>query len=232
MQRARETGESVLRVYAWVRPTLSLGRHQVARDRYDLERARSMGVDVVRRPTGGRAVLHHREITYSVTAPVRALGSLHESYAAINRFLLDGLRRLGIDVHAASPPNATPRPGTAPCFETPVAGELVAGGRKLVGSAQWRESDALLQHGSILVDDDQWLANALLVTPGPAPPVPATLRTLLGRAPTMREVADALSAALESSGVTVEPLNWEPELREATYLAQTRYEDDSWTWRQ
>src|SRR3954466_12069034 len=74
MARAIETGEWVLRVYSWATPTLSLGRNQTARGRYDLGRIRERGLGVVRRPTGGRAILHDREITYSVTAPVDAAG--------------------------------------------------------------------------------------------------------------------------------------------------------------
>ncbi|OYV73430.1 MAG: hypothetical protein B7Z72_02540 [Gemmatimonadetes bacterium 21-71-4] len=69
MARARRTGEAVLRVYAWAGPTLSLGRNQRARGAYDLGRAAARGVAIVRRPTGGRALLHHHEVTYSVTAP-------------------------------------------------------------------------------------------------------------------------------------------------------------------
>src|SRR5215210_4848764 len=67
LDRARGSGECVIRLYEWARPTLSLGRNQAARGQYDLARARELGIDFVRRPTGGRAVLHHREVTYSVT---------------------------------------------------------------------------------------------------------------------------------------------------------------------
>ena len=78
LDRARSSGECVMRIYEWSRPTLSLGRNQAARGHYDLERARAAGIDFVRRPTGGRAVLHHRELTYSVTAPAAALGPARE----------------------------------------------------------------------------------------------------------------------------------------------------------
>src|SRR5215475_3676287 len=91
MERARRTREWVLRVYSWRTPTISLGRNQTARGRYDLERMRECGVDVVRRPTGGRAILHAREITYSVTAPADGAGSLRESYHRINRLLATAL---------------------------------------------------------------------------------------------------------------------------------------------
>src|SRR3954468_9964962 len=82
--RAAHTGETVFSVYSWSRPTLSFGRNQPARGQYDLKKIRAAGIDVVRRPTGGRAILHHREVTYSVTAPVDGEGSLRETYTRIN----------------------------------------------------------------------------------------------------------------------------------------------------
>lgn len=230
MHRAAATGEGVLRVYTWAGPTLSLGRHQTARGRYDLSRAHALGVAFVRRPTGGRAVLHHHEVTYSITAPAgpaSPLGSLPESYAWINRLLVEGLRALGADVQVAAPTVPPPRPGVAPCFETPVAGELCSGGRKLVGSAQVREHGALLQHGSILVDDDQALAGALLLDPAAPPPPAATLRELLGAAPTARDVADALAGALGPAP----DLPLDGALRHHAESLRARYDDPQWTWR-
>jgi lipoate-protein ligase A len=196
MERARATGECVLRVYAWSAPTLSLGRNQRARGEYDTGRAAELGVTFVRRPTGGRAVLHFREVTYSVTAPAAALGDLAAAYAAINTLLVAGLRVLGVEARVAQPTSRALRPGPLPCFEAPAAGEIVAGGRKLVGSAQWRDRGAILQHGSILVEDDQSLAAALLRRPTAAPPRAATLAALLGRAPAHDEVAAALARSL------------------------------------
>src|SRR4051812_35496724 len=84
MDRARKTGEWVMRVYSWTRPTISLGRNQTARGHYELEAIRADDIDIVRRPTGGRAILHHREVTYSVTAPCDEAGDLRTSYARIN----------------------------------------------------------------------------------------------------------------------------------------------------
>src|SRR5579872_3055464 len=84
MARARMHREWVLRVYGWSAPTISFGRNQAALGRYDRDRIRRRGFGVVRRPTGGRAILHHHEITYSVTAPIALAGSLRESYERIN----------------------------------------------------------------------------------------------------------------------------------------------------
>jgi lipoyl(octanoyl) transferase len=232
MGRARATGEWVLRVYGWARPTLSLGRNQPARGLYDVRSLRERGVDIVRRPTGGRAVLHHREVTYSVTGPAAAAGSLAESYARVNRLLVDGLRRLGVNATLATPVGSAPIPSDAPCFDTPTKGELVSSGRKLVGSAQWRDREALLQHGSILVDDDQGIVAALLRRSAPPPPVPATLRALLGRAPTLEEVGCALGAALATlEGDVITMLEIDAEMQRAIACAAARYADDAWTWR-
>jgi lipoate-protein ligase A len=233
MERARRSGEAVLRIYGWRRPTLSLGRNQRAAGQYDLSRAAALGVDFVRRPTGGRAVLHHREVTYSITAPAASMGTLRESYRCFNRLVLGGLRRLGVPAEAARSRALAPRPGVAPCFETPVADEIVAGGRKLVGSAQFRERDALLQHGSILVEDDQCLAASLLIVPIPASPPPATLRALLGRTPGMDEVAAALIAALGAGDGhdAPGPLDHDARLETDARAARSRYEDPAWTWR-
>ena len=232
LDRARGSGECVLRLYEWARPTLSLGRNQTARGQYDLARAQALGVDFVRRPTGGRAVLHHRELTYSVTAPAALLGSLRESYARVNRLLLAALRRLGVGASVATRRGRAPSPGVAPCFDEPSPGELVLGDRKLVGSAQWRDGEAFLQHGSILVDDDQALASRLLCEPAAPPPPSATLRTALGRAPAVSDLA----AAIEDALVTLEdaeasPLVVDDALRRSIAGARNRYLDEHWTWR-
>jgi len=232
MTRARASGAVLLRAYAWSEPTLSLGRHQSARGRYDVAAAAARGVRFVRRPTGGRAVLHHREITYAVAAPEHALGTFRESYARINRLLVGALHRLGVMAEVASAAGTPPRPGVAPCFEEPVAGEIVAGGRKLVGSAQWRADGALLQHGSILVDDDQALAGDLLLERTGPSPAPATLRQLLGRGPTVAEFAMALAAAVASEEhVTSDVARFDQELRSAAVGLLDRYRSDDWTWR-
>lgn len=232
MERARRTGEAVLRIYGWRRPTLSLGRNQWAAGKYDLDRAAALDVDIVRRPTGGRAVLHHHEVTYSVTAPASGSGTLKESYAQLNRLVLDALRFLGVNAEEARRTMPAPVPGIAPCFETPTAGEITANGRKLVGSAQFRERDALLQHGSILVEDDQWLASSLLIEPVAPAPSSATLHALLGRVPAPREVMDAFTAALHTAGgYDLAPLDADILLDEDARRARERYEDPRWTWR-
>ena len=230
--RAAATGEAVLRVYGWSEPALSLGRNQPARDDYDDVTLRDRGITVVRRLTGGRAVLHHREATYSVTAPDAFGGPLRESYRRINEILVHGLRALGTDASIAAPSGRAPVPSTAPCFEEPTDGELVLDSRKLVGSAQYREGGALLQHGSILIEDDQLLVNSLLRVPVAEAPPPATLHGALGRAPTIDEVAAVLFEAvreLEDGRATI--LAPDAPMCDAVRVAGERYRDAAWTWR-
>ena len=231
MARARRTGESVLRVYSWSEPTLSLGRHQRARDVYLPALAREQGVAIVRRMTGGRALLHHREVTYSVTAPADD-GSLHRSYRAINDILLLGLTKLGVAASPALPATRTPQPTSAPGLEEPATGELVVGGRKLVGSAQLREDRALLQHGSILIDDDQSLIVRLAAfAVGTAAPA-ATLHETMGRVPAVAEVAAALfDAVRERQAARATPLALDEQTIIDQRHAAERYRSDEWTWR-
>jgi lipoyl(octanoyl) transferase len=236
LDRAARTGESVFSIYSWRHPTLSFGRNQRARGSYDLQRLSERGIDVVRRPTGGRAILHHREITYSITAPVSALESLRDAYRRINAILLDGLERLGVNaVIASAGESRSLTPSSVPCFERPSEGEITAGGRKLVGSAQWREASAFLQHGSILVDDDQTelasFAAAGADEAGREPPAPATLRELLGRAPASGELAEAMFAAVRRIEAVEGSEISEDEIRADTLRRIPAFLDESWTWR-
>ena len=232
LDRARESGETVLRVYGWSRPTLSFGRNQRARGVYDGDAAAARGIEVVRRPTGGRAVLHHREVTYSVTGPVSDDEPLGESYARVNRLLLDGLLTLGVRAELARPTGRSPLPSGAPCFETPTAGELVVDGRKLVGSAQYRERNAYLQHGSILIQDDQPLLAALATLSLPPAPPAATLADALGAPPDPADVAAALFAAVRRrEDPEARQLPLDAALSTAARLAAAHYANDGWTWR-
>jgi lipoate-protein ligase A len=151
LARCRAPGEATLRIYRWARPTLSFGRNQPARGRYDEAVAPLIGAEVVRRPTGGREVLHDRELTYAVILPLRRLGGLREAYSEVNAGLVDALRSLGIPAEAAPPRGRPPGPEAGACFAVAAPGEVTVAGRKLVGSAQARVEGSLLQHGSLLL---------------------------------------------------------------------------------
>jgi len=231
MERTAKSGEWICRVYAWSEPTVSFGRNQAAAQYYDPAKLAERHLTAVRRPTGGRAIYHHREITYSVAAPVSSAGGLNESYLLINSLLATALGSLGIPVSIAGARPQAMLPGPIPCFDHPSAGELVAGGRKLVGSAQWRAEKSLLQHGSILVDDDQSLLAPLLREPVADPPAAATLRDLLGEAPSLADVASAIFSAVSHEDPDVSPLPLDRELIESSSRFAARYADPAWTWR-
>jgi len=232
-ESVRQGGPPVLRVYRWSPPCLSLGRNQPS-DGYDRDEIRRRGMDVVRRPTGGRAVLHHRELTYSVAARDDALGTLRQAYTAINRALVAGLRALGVDARLQpAGPERAPLPSLAPCFEQPVEGEVTAGGRKLVGSAQRREAGVMLQHGSLPLHDDQSAVPGLML-PGAAviaADPPATLAGLLGREPGWDEMVDALARGwAEALGAVLEPGDLTGDEAARAMARRARYEDPAWTW--
>ncbi len=148
-------GEGVLRLYRWASPTASFGRNEPARGRYDLEAAQRAGIEFVRRPTGGRAVLHDRELTYAVALPVTSGMSLRAVYRMVNEGLVKALGALGVPATMASAEGRALSPAAGPCFRRPSEGEVTVEGRKLVGSAQARIGSAILQHGSLLLGPGQ-----------------------------------------------------------------------------
>lgn len=229
LDRARESGESVLRVYHWSTPTLSFGRHESVRTRFSPAELRAASVDVVRRPTGGRVLMHDHEVTYSVTAPTPDNEPLRAGYRRINAILIDALARLGISA-LESPASPPLRPGGAACFAEPSEGEIVVGYRKIVGSAQLRERGSMLQHGSILIADDQPQISTLATGPiTPSAPA-ATLTGAMGRTPTYSEVRDALKAALVATFGSATPLD-AAELEPFVAPHRARFESPEWTWR-
>lgn len=191
----------VLRLYGWDPPAVSLGRHQPDPDPQALARLAALGVDWVRRPTGGRAVYHgalETELTYSVVARLDEpplAGGLAFAYRRIHEALAAGLVRLGAEpAFAGAPTHRAPRPvSRLACFAASVPWEIVANGRKLVGSAQRRGRKALLQHGSIpLAGDQRPLEEAW---PGALDPgTVTTVSAAAGRTVSFGEAADAIAA--------------------------------------
>jgi len=236
LARAQRTGDAVLRIYAWDQPTLSFGRHEAARAHYDAAALAAAGIALVRRPTGGRALLHDREVTYSITAPIIEGESLPASVFRFNQLLLRALRGLGVPVVEAEDTRAM-RPEGAACFAEPSAGELTLHGRKLVGSAQVRDRGALLQHGSILLADDQHRIAGFAVGDYRASAPAAALRESLGEDARYETVRDALmrAAAEESGAASTDDLRLrlEDALDDAAafHAALGQFRDPAWTWR-
>jgi len=229
-------GHPVFRLYRWSPACLSFGRNQPARGRYDPDRARAEGIDIVRRPTGGLAVLHDRELTYAVAVPAATLGGPRETYLALNRALVRALVRIGLPATVAPAAGARPEPldrtGGNPCFAAAAPGEVTAGGLKLVGSAQRCERRTILQHGSILLDGDQ-SAVTRLQTPPPTRAEPSgSILQLLGRLPDPGELEDAIVHGVESEAgvrLVIGPLT--PEELETVHRHEARYRSAEWTWR-
>ena len=216
---------SYLRLYRWNPPCLSFGRNEPALARYDRAEIERLGLDVVRRPTGGRAVWHDDEVTYAVAAPVAAFGCLRDSYQAIHQRLARALRALGLDATLAP---AGARPGAlsaGACFAQPIGGEVLVRGRKVVGSAQVRQGNAFLQHGSILLGGSQEMVTRVS-REGAAAPGAGSLSEALGRRVEFEEVARVLAQAWpEDEEVVRHGRPAHPPIR------QSAFSDPSWTWR-
>jgi lipoyl(octanoyl) transferase len=188
----------VLRFYTWDPPTVSIGRFQKIETAVDAGACKLLGFDIVRRVTGGRAVLHRRELTYSVIAridnplfPPEVLGT----YKIIASGLLAGLRNLGVDAemvsrggrHASLVRKDAKDPA---CFSSPSWYEIVVQGKKIIGSAQRRLSGAFLQHGSILIDHDPALEAEVIPGGGTGCGV-TCIQNELGRQVLLEEVKQA-----------------------------------------
>jgi lipoate-protein ligase A len=163
-----------IRFYGWNPATLSIGYFQKASHEVELERIREKQLGFVRRPTGGRAVLHDQELTYSIVVKEDFPGipkTVTEAYRVLSEGLLQGFRLLGLQaemVNLASDDEKqkyTAAAGSAACFDSPSWYELVVEGRKIAGSAQVRQKGVVLQHGSILLDLDIDLLFSLLKFP-------------------------------------------------------------------
>ena len=236
-----------LRFYRWSPPAVSLGRHQLVSD-VDTDALAARAYDLVRRSTGGRAILHTDELTYSVAAPdaePRVSGGVMESYLRLSNALVVGLQRAGLaGVEKASGSVRVGPDVSAACFEVPSAYEIVADGRKLLGSAQSRRAGYVLQHGSLpLVGDITRLVEVLALEPAEAARLhvdlaqrATTLSAALGVAEDAavlefdhlahlfaQAFADELVLELKSAPITP------TELRRTAELIRTQFADDAWT---
>ncbi|HDE8372162.1 biotin/lipoate A/B protein ligase family protein [Staphylococcus aureus] len=154
--------DPVIRFYTWNPATLSIGYFQRLQKEIDIDKVKEKGFGLVRRQTGGRGVLHDKELTYSVIVPEshpNMPSTVTEAYRVISQGLLEGFKNLGFDTYFAVPKTPEGRqklkqPRSSVCFDAPSWYELVVEGRKIAGSAQTRQKGVILQHGSILQDID------------------------------------------------------------------------------
>jgi lipoate-protein ligase A len=226
---AATTGTACLRLYQWEPFCLSFGRHEPAGRRYRRDRIDELGIDCVRRPTGGRAVWHARELTYAVAAPLVAFGGLREAYHQIHEALGRALRRLGAQPLLAPASSVLP-PHAGACFAAPVGGEVLLQGRKAVGSAQVRQGDAFLQHGSVLLEDNQSLVSELAGLPA-TPGGEITLAEALGRRVTFDEAAAAVRTEwIHGVGAEFVVEGPCPDLDALADELGDRFRNPAWTW--
>ena len=151
--------QTFLRFYRWERPTVSLGYSQDIRRVVDVNYCRKQGIDIVRRMTGGKLVLHHKEVTYSLCSSDEDTFTsiLADSYKLVSQALMRGLEKMGLKPCLAdAPPNSYVR-GNLPCFSYPARNEIEVEGKKIVGSAQKRAGSKFIQHGSIPLEEDEGL---------------------------------------------------------------------------
>ena len=232
-----------LRFYGWKPAAVSVGYFQSMLKEVDVEACKRLGIDYVRRPTGGRAVLHDVELTYSVVVPERTSPlpeGLLGSYRVISEAIQEGLRVLGVEATIVSSKSGNrARAGSAACFSISSRYELAVGGRKIVGSAQLRREKTILQHGSIPLElDTNRLFTVLKVPVGEqrvcliqqAQERMTDLNQLLGRTVTFAELARALKTGWERRFETeLVPGELSPQEKELSEkLAREKYSTCQW----
>jgi len=233
-----------LRLFAWNPPCLSLGYAQPFSD-IDPNRLSVRGWDVVRRPTGGRAILHTDELTYSVIGPFdepRLTGGVLESYRCLSHALLVALDSLALPAEALpkSQAEATPKQPEPVCFEIPSNYEITVHGKKLIGSAQARKKTGILQHGTLPLMGDLARITQILNFENEASRCEAGGR-LLERATTVAAVLGRPISWDEAAGVFIQAfaktlnLSFEEsdltatELARAGTLVKEKYAHPKWT---
>ena len=239
-------GEPVLRIFGWAPPALSFGYGQQPWREVDLDKCSAAGIEVVRRLTGGRAVLHWEELTYSVICredDPHGGGPISQTYRRIGECLVEGLKRFGVE---AALERARPRPlrprelgMTYPCFSSLSRWEVKCGGRKLIGSAQRRVRGAVLQHGSVLIGPQHHQLLKLLPAGAPAARLEAArrleegstcLRECVGGPVDFDRLAQCLAEGFgHCLGVRMAPGGLSTaELRRAEELMALQYGNPAW----
>jgi len=223
-----------IRFYRWERPTASLGCSQISGKVIDLEFCRKHGIDVVRRITGGKLVLHEREITYSVCSSDRQTFSatLAGSYKLISQALTRGLEKMGLRPSLAEKTPPSYAKGSLPCFSCPARDEVEVNGKKIIGSAQKRSGTKFLQHGSIPLAHDEDLLKAVSLLKEDGTEMRMTsLSEALGRSVDFLWAVERLAAGFEEFfGMRLEPMTLTGlERKEILDIQKNKYENDEWT---
>jgi len=225
-----------LRFYRWAKPTASLGYSQRVSRVLDVDFCRREGIDIVRRMTGGKMVLHHREITYSIVSSDAAIfpPRVNDSYRLISEGLIRGLEKMGIRCRLSVRTLPLYARGSLPCFAHPARNEIEVDGRKIVGSAQKRTGKVFLQHGSIPLENNADLLRPLaLLSPQKRTVNMTSLSDVLEKKILFRWAVDRLVEGLaEYFQVRMVPKQWAKEEKEVIRRIQKeRYTNRAWTFR-
>ncbi|SFG26885.1 lipoate-protein ligase A [Halobacillus alkaliphilus] len=232
----------VLRFYGWAPAGLSVGYFQKVKGKIDLEGVERHGFELVRRQTGGRAVLHDKELTYSVIVSEDhpdMPASVKDAYLVLSKGLLEGFHNLGIEAEFAVPEGKLDTTGSAVCFEEPSWYELIVEGRKAAGSAQTRKKGVILQHGSIPIDvDDVKLFDMFIYKNERVKErarrafgdKAAAINQLIDSRITFDQTKEAFKEGFETGlGIHLEPFELSDEQwKEVERIAEERYRTEEW----
>lgn len=239
-----------IRFYGWNPPTLSIGYFQRVEKEIEMDAVRRHGLGFVRRPTGGRGVLHEHELTYSVIVSEdhpEMPKTVTEAYRVISEGILKGFQYLGLEAYFAVPrteeeKESLKNPRSAVCFDAPSWYELVVEGRKVAGSAQTRQKGVILQHGSILLDLDEDKLFSLFKYPNERVKErmqkafknkAVAINEISSRKITLSEAKDAFWKGF-SEGLNIDLVPYELSAEELEFvhkLAKERYESDAWNYK-
>ena len=240
----------VIRFYEWNPATLSIGYFQSAKKDVDFDAVKAQNLGFVRRPTGGRAVLHESELTYSIIVteqyPEMPAG-VTEAYRVLSEGLLLGFQNLGLDAYFSVPDTEEKladlkKPKSAVCFDAPSWYELVVEGKKVAGSAQTRQKGVILQHGAILLDLDEEKLLSLFKFSSPEmkekmreklPQKAVAINQLTDKQITIPQCVEAFKKGFEQA-LDIELVPYELSDKQKQYvkeLEQKKYLNDEWNFK-
>ncbi|KIY21138.1 lipoate--protein ligase family protein [Mesobacillus subterraneus] len=240
----------VVRFYGWNPATLSIGYFQRIEREIDMDAVQQLGLGFVRRPTGGRGVLHEHELTYSVIVTEDYPDmpkTVTEAYRVISEGILQGFQNLGLEAYFAGPKTSAEKealknPRSAVCFDAPSWYELVVEGRKVAGSAQTRQKGVILQHGSILLDLDEDKLFSLFKYPNDKvkermqrafKSKAVAINQISSRKIELEEAKKAFKEGFEAGlRIKLDPYTLsEEELDYVNALAKNKYESEDWNFK-
>ncbi|MGB2764346.1 MAG: lipoate--protein ligase family protein [Candidatus Aminicenantaceae bacterium] len=233
-QSLSDKPKTYLRFYRWEKPTVSLGYSQNIQKVVDVNSCQKLGIDIVRRMTGGKLVLHHKEVTYSLcSSDIKAFTStLMDSYRIISQALMRGLEKMGLKPNLAETPPSSYKRGDLPCFSHPAQNEIEIKGKKIVGSAQKRAGSRFIQHGSIPLEKDEGLLESVTFLKGEkSEERKISISEALGKKVSFDWAVEYLISGIsEFFEIILIPKDFNAEEKEAILKIQKeQYENSEWT---